>query len=294
VGASQLGANGVSSQLARPPTSNEYGEEWLARRPTGFRYAWGGTHRNIGGSASSLTQLQASEALAAGLTRLRLHPNVFPNAGILDKITFYVRSPVAGTGSKIRLAIYDSTNLAGIGTYPGNRVWQSGEINIGSGSTGVFNEVLVSLFPNLAIQKNSVYWLGWIYNSAFRLDNNGGNISVFAFQNHAAHGFNGFIDTTSVSLYADGSVINVTDSNSMAMVYVNGQGSENVGWGCKIPTMVFGDGHPTIFPTGQTLNAADTVGAFPIGGTEMVDRYVGNVNRDGLEQRVLGVFYKVS
>ena len=150
----RLGQTPGGKRLASGFEIEPGGLEWWSHRRSTRGYAWGAMphfeHQDSG--------IQQNVVLDDEGETIRAYPQVFPVAGTITALHWYLVTGMVA-GQKISFAIYDSD----MNLYPANRVYNSGELTNLSGVAGDPQ----TLAPNIHVEKNSVLWLAWNYNTAF-------------------------------------------------------------------------------------------------------------------------------
>lgn len=227
-GPSRLGAGGVSNQLARPSDLEDTGREWASHRRSTQGYMWGVQSAQINKAA---TGLRSSHVLDGMGEKIRAYPQVFPVAGTLTKIGWWLVTNMVA-GQKIQFAIYD----VGSNNLPGSKLFDTGDNTLLSNGYKTFS-------PQIRVSANTMLWLAWNFNDAFAPTPPGAdNQRLVSWDPADSEGVNGYPDGLTVAQIISNN--RVCHGWSKASAYSNGM--------------------PTVFPTDATVKdlttAPDTLG----------------------------------
>lgn len=156
--ANQIGKALASARIATPPNLDDAGHEWESFKRSTQGYIWGAPGALPNGIGASIEQTVTWEGEG---DNLRAYPHVFPVAGTITKIVWYLVTDMIA-GQALRWAIYsDDGNL-----YPANKVFDTGSMSLVAGSSSN-GHGRVTHTPNIHVDANTVLWIVWSFNQAF-------------------------------------------------------------------------------------------------------------------------------
>lgn len=156
---------GGGSQVATPPFRDPGGRNWDYFKSTNKLHVWSVTDpmSSMVGIAMNTTGVTTSGG------QLRAQPHLFTRTGVIEKLIIPIQvAALAAATPKMRVGIYDSNPNT---LYPINKLFDSGDINADTTTTGGANPFLYGLEVNLTIGSPGVYHLVWTINAGFAASN---------------------------------------------------------------------------------------------------------------------------